>query len=94
MDLATYLRSSGQTLTAFARKAGVNHSVIVRILSGERKPNWTTMRRIAAASEGQVKDLEDFVFEPTYSIDLHDYMVITGNLWDKLYGSGTGNESE
>jgi transcriptional regulator with XRE-family HTH domain len=63
MDLAAYLSSSGQTPTAFARKAGVNHSVILRILSGERKPNWTTMRRIAAASDGQVKTLDDFVKE-------------------------------
>lgn len=55
MRLEQYLVSTGQSATAFAKKAGVSPSSITRIINQDvRQPHFNTQRKIIAASDNMV----------------------------------------
>ncbi|MHB2169936.1 helix-turn-helix transcriptional regulator [Alsobacter sp. R-9] len=67
MTLDLYLTLHGMNATQFAEAIGVTPSTITRILRGERRPNLETLRKIARATDGQVK-AEDFFLASTREV--------------------------
>ena len=65
MQLADYLRDSGQTASEFARKSGVgSRQVMHQYVKGHRFPTPENLRRIREATGGQVT-ADDFVDQHT-----------------------------
>ena len=54
MKLADYMALVGIKDTAFAEKVGRDQSTISRIRRGEVLPDWSTVARIAEATDGAV----------------------------------------
>jgi transcriptional regulator with XRE-family HTH domain len=54
MNLRDYLRSNGMTALSFARQIETSHVAVGRWLNQQRIPNAVMMRRIIAATNGQV----------------------------------------
>jgi transcriptional regulator with XRE-family HTH domain len=48
--------------TAFAKRVGLDVSTITRAMNGERRPEWPTLDKIFAATEGAVTP-NDFIPE-------------------------------
>lgn len=59
--LKAYLQDSGETVSAFARRAGVSRQTLYRIISGEQIPKPALARRISAASGGTVAFVDLYV---------------------------------
>jgi transcriptional regulator with XRE-family HTH domain len=55
MTLKDYLASQGLTATEFAKKLGVSASTITRAIKKERRPTWTTLEKIRAATGNRVQ---------------------------------------
>jgi transcriptional regulator with XRE-family HTH domain len=60
MKLADWLQQNDITGAALAVSAGLDPSTISRIISGERKPDWSTLDKIMAATGGAVTP-NDFI---------------------------------
>jgi transcriptional regulator with XRE-family HTH domain len=56
MKLAAYLRDTGVTVPELARKAGLYHTTVYRILSGVQVPGPRTRAKIARATNGLVTE--------------------------------------
>ena len=54
MKLRTYLDRPGVTASGLARKVGVAHSTILRLADETQQPTMETLRRLHAATEGEV----------------------------------------
>jgi len=54
MKLEQFIAQSGITAFAFAKSIGRDPGTISKILNGHQTPDAETMRRIIAATEGQV----------------------------------------
>jgi predicted transcriptional regulator len=54
MTLQEYLTEKNLKPSTFANSADIAPSIIIRILSGERKPSLATMQRIMVATDGKV----------------------------------------
>lgn len=54
MTLDDYLRLTGETAEAFARRIERAPSTISRLRKGETRPDWATMDAIKRATDGQV----------------------------------------
>ena len=54
MNLATYLEQNKMTATAFAEQIGVAIATVTRAARGEIMPSPETMKKIMAATNGQV----------------------------------------
>lgn len=63
MKLADYMTLVGIKDTAFAEKVGRDQSTISRIRRGEVLPDWSTVVRIAEATDGAVT-ANDFMPAP------------------------------
>lgn len=59
MKLGEYLETSGLTATEFASRIGVSHASVVRYRNGTRRPDWPTLEKIVAETDGAVT-AEDF----------------------------------
>jgi len=55
VKLEAYLRTTGQSLSAFAHQAGLSEASISRYLSGKRVPRADAIRRIVRATRGRVQ---------------------------------------
>lgn len=62
MTLHRYLEQHSLRPSQFANRIGVPASTITRLLRGERRPSLETLRKITAATDGQVK-AEDFAVQ-------------------------------
>ncbi len=60
MKLNTYLSERGISYSAFAAEIGRAVSTVSRLARDETRPDWATMRRIVAATDGAVGP-EDFL---------------------------------
>ena len=60
MRLKEYLAAEGLTPEQFAKKVGVHATTIYRVLSGATIPKRENLRKIIAATEGQV-DVSDLM---------------------------------
>lgn len=58
MQLSAYLSFQGLNVLQFARKAGIAHTTVSRLLRGEVIPRRPTIKKIAAATDGQVSERE------------------------------------
>ena len=54
LSLPDYLRKTGISRQAFARRAGLSDEAIRLILLGKRRPRLDTIRAIYTASDGRV----------------------------------------
>lgn len=63
--LASYLEAKGIKQVEFARKAGIQESMLSHYLRGERRPGLKTARNIEVASGGAVPANSWIDFEPT-----------------------------
>jgi hypothetical protein len=64
MDLRSYLSASRTPIAVFAAKVGVTPQAIYRYIAGDRTPKRDVMRRIQAASCGEVSP-HDFFLAPS-----------------------------
>lgn len=55
MRIDEYLKDSGLSLSAFARKAGVSEAAMSRYAAGKRMPRPAVLRRIVEASGGRIQ---------------------------------------
>lgn len=63
MKLAEYLSDAEIKASAFAERIGVTRQTLWRYMSGERRPEWDVLERIAQATRGQVTP-NDFLEAP------------------------------
>lgn len=56
MKLREYLSETGTNVLQFSRLAGVAHSTVLRLLSGEVIPRRPTLKKIAGATDGRVSE--------------------------------------
>lgn len=56
--LKQLMKERGLTQYALAKKAGVTRQSVSYLLSGEREPNWTTVRLLARAMDISVADFD------------------------------------
>ena len=61
--LAQWLSSKSLTQAQFARMVGVAPNTVYRWISGERRPDWTTMRRLADITAGEITP-DSFLSQP------------------------------
>jgi predicted transcriptional regulator len=61
MRLSEYLAKTGQNPEQFALKVGVHPTTIYRLLSGATIPKRENLKKIIAATEGEV-DVSDLMF--------------------------------
>lgn len=54
--------------TAFAKRVGLDVSTITRVMNGERRPEWPTLDKILAATDGAVTP-NDFIPETDDAIE-------------------------
>ncbi len=54
MRLSDYLEKTGEKPTQFARRAGLSHSTVLRLMSGDRDPGGKSVREILKATGGKV----------------------------------------
>lgn len=54
MKLSDWLKREGMTALAFAARIDRSHTTVSRILRGQTKPDWSTIERITAATDGAV----------------------------------------
>ncbi len=55
MTLSEYLRHKMLSPAEFAREAGLSRSAVSRLLSGDRNPSWSTVRKVYDATDGLVR---------------------------------------
>ena len=67
MRLPDYLAREGLNASQFAARAGVNSSIVSRILTGKRLPSCKVMAKISSATKGEVCHPADFAREPVHS---------------------------
>lgn len=60
MTLDEYLRHTGRTRAEFARTIGITGQAVAYYIAGKRHPRPAIMRRIVAATEGEVRP-DDFL---------------------------------
>ena len=58
MQLSEYLEQESLSQREFAAKIDANPSTIIRLLQGKTRPQPKTLRKIMAATRGQVKPLD------------------------------------
>ena len=64
MKLSAYMEDHGLTLTAFAKRAGLNISTAHRAVVGKVVPSPPTMKAIFAATDGMVTPNDFFDANP------------------------------
>lgn len=62
MKLDAYLSEMGMSKAAFAKLIGVSEEAVRRYVTGERKPDWPVLARIAKHTDGRVS-ADDFMGE-------------------------------
>lgn len=62
MTLAEYLARNDLKAAELATRIGVSRQALSRYIKGERRPEWTLLRRITEATDGHVT-ANDFVPE-------------------------------
>lgn len=60
MTLTEYLAANNLTASAFAERLDVPPSTVIRLIKGERSPRLELLRKIMAATDGEVTP-NDFV---------------------------------
>lgn len=60
MKLSEWLKQNELTATAFAKAAGLDVSTVTRSINGQRRPEWDTLDKIRAATNGEVTP-NDFI---------------------------------
>ncbi len=60
MKLDEWLKTNNLTAAAFAAMSGLSQATISRTINGKRRPDWSTLDAITAATDGAVTP-NDFV---------------------------------
>ncbi len=64
MWLGDYLKMTGQTRKAFAKRAGCDRTTIGRLVNRKEMPRWRLMEAIERASDGHVTPNDFRSWEP------------------------------
>lgn len=64
MKLDEWLKSNNLTAAAFADISGLSQATISRAINGKRRPDWSTLDTIMAATNGAVTPNDFVSLEP------------------------------
>lgn len=64
MTLKAYLKERGESIEAFAARAGSSPGAIHKIVYGQRQPSLSLAAKIEAATDGAVTPLDMLIAKP------------------------------